>query len=192
MMAWALVFVLKNGHVPVAMIWSISQLYTTSPLLSGSELPQKVKIVEVGPRDGLQNEKENVPTEVKVSLINMLSQTGLKVVEATSFVSPKWVPQVQHSTVKTCNFLEYHGFYSLDFVICSSWSQLQMADHNEVMKRIKREPGVRYPVLTPNLKGFESAVSSIDFISFWLLYFVQAGCCWSWRSGHLWSSFRDV
>ena len=60
----------------------------------GSELPKKVKIVEVGPRDGLQNEKTNVPTDVKVTLINMLSQTGLKVVEATSFVSPKWVPQV--------------------------------------------------------------------------------------------------
>ena len=72
----------------------MSQLYSTSPLLFGSELPQKVKIVEVGPRDGLQNEKETVPTDVKVSLINMLSQTGLKVVEATSFVSPKWVPQV--------------------------------------------------------------------------------------------------
>lgn len=60
----------------------------------GSELPKKVKIVEVGPRDGLQNEKANVPTDVKVTLINKLSQTGLKVVEATSFVSPKWVPQV--------------------------------------------------------------------------------------------------
>ena len=79
----------------------MSQLHTTSPLLSGSELPQKVKIVEVGPRDGLQNEKENVSTDVKVTLINMLSQTGLKVVEATSFVSPKWVPQVQrnHATI---------------------------------------------------------------------------------------------
>lgn len=54
-----------------------------------------MKIVEVGPRDGLQNEKETVPTDIKVSLINMLSQTGLKVVEATSFVSPKWIPQVE-------------------------------------------------------------------------------------------------
>jgi hydroxymethylglutaryl-CoA lyase len=58
-----------------------------------------VKIVEVGPRDGLQNEKETVPTDIKISLINMLSQTGLKVVEATSFVSPKWVPQVQFNIV---------------------------------------------------------------------------------------------
>lgn len=53
-----------------------------------------VKIVEVGPRDGLQNELNIVPPEVKVELINRLSKTGLKVIEAGSFVSPKWVPQV--------------------------------------------------------------------------------------------------
>ncbi len=62
--------------------------------MQSSLLPQSVKIVEVGPRDGLQNEKVSVPTETKVTLINKLSQTGLKVIEATSFVSPKWVPQV--------------------------------------------------------------------------------------------------
>ena len=59
-----------------------------------SGLPGRVKIVEVGPRDGLQNEKEVVPTATKIALINLLSKSGLKVVEATSFVSPKWVPQV--------------------------------------------------------------------------------------------------
>lgn len=58
-------------------------------------MPKFVKIVEVGPRDGLQNEKEIVPTSVKVELINMLVSSGLPVVEATSFVSPKWVPQVK-------------------------------------------------------------------------------------------------
>lgn len=57
-------------------------------------LPEKVKIVEVGPRDGLQNEKTLVPAEVKIRLIDMLSEAGLPVVEATSFVSPKWVPQM--------------------------------------------------------------------------------------------------
>jgi hydroxymethylglutaryl-CoA lyase len=67
-----------------------------------------------------------VPTEVKVQLINKLSETGLPVIETTSFVSPKWVPQ--------------------------------MADHVEVMQRINRVPGVTYPVLTPNLQGFQSAV----------------------------------
>ena len=51
-------------------------------------------MVEVGPRDGLQNEKTTIPTDVKIALINKLSQSGLRVVEATSFVSPKWVPQV--------------------------------------------------------------------------------------------------
>lgn len=57
-------------------------------------LPKKVKLVEVGPRDGLQNESKIVPTDIKIDFINQLSQTGLSVIEATSFVSPKWVPQL--------------------------------------------------------------------------------------------------
>ena len=57
-------------------------------------LPAKVKIVEVGPRDGLQNEKQVVPTEIKIELIDRLAEAGLPVIEATSFVSPKWVPQM--------------------------------------------------------------------------------------------------
>jgi hydroxymethylglutaryl-CoA lyase len=84
-----------------------------------------VKIVEVGPRDGLQNEPREVPTAVKLELIERLVDAGLRSVEATAFVSPKWVPQ--------------------------------MADHTEVLERIRRKPGVSYPVLTPNLKGFEAA-----------------------------------
>jgi len=91
-------------------------------------LPKRVKMVEVGPRDGLQNEKEIVPTRVKVDLINRLSAAGLSVVEATSFVSPKWVPQ--------------------------------MADNAQVMAGITRRPGVSYPVLVPNLQGFEAALSA--------------------------------
>ncbi|XP_010354057.1 hydroxymethylglutaryl-CoA lyase, mitochondrial isoform X2 [Rhinopithecus roxellana] len=91
-------------------------------------LPKRVKIVEVGPRDGLQNEKNIVSTPVKIKLIDMLSEAGLSVIEATSFVSPKWVPQ--------------------------------MADHAEVLKGIQKFPGVTYPVLTPNLKGFEAAVAA--------------------------------
>jgi hydroxymethylglutaryl-CoA lyase len=84
-----------------------------------------VRIVEVGPRDGLQNEKAEVPTAVKVELIERLADAGLPAVEATAFVSPKWVPQ--------------------------------MADHTEVLERVRRKPGVDYPVLAPNLKGFEAA-----------------------------------
>ena len=84
-----------------------------------------VRIVEVGPRDGLQNEKAEVPTAVKVELIERLAAAGLPAVEATAFVSPKWVPQ--------------------------------MADHTEVLERVRRKPGVDYPVLAPNLKGFEAA-----------------------------------
>jgi hydroxymethylglutaryl-CoA lyase len=93
----------------------------TSPVT----LPRRVRLVEVGPRDGLQNEKAMVPTDVKVALIDMLADAGMPAIEATSFVSPKWVPQ--------------------------------MADAADVMARIRRKPGVRYPVLTPNMKGFEAA-----------------------------------
>ena len=88
-------------------------------------LPRRVPIVEVGTRDGLQNEKGEVSTQVKLELIERLADCGLPAVEATAFVSPKWVPQ--------------------------------MADHTEVLERIRRKPGVDYPVLTPNLKGFEQA-----------------------------------
>jgi hydroxymethylglutaryl-CoA lyase len=89
------------------------------------KLPGRVRIVEVGPRDGLQNEKGEVPTAIKVELIERLADAGISAVEATAFVSPKWIPQ--------------------------------MADHTEVLERIRRKPGVSYPVLTPNLKGFEAA-----------------------------------
>ncbi|CAN7128025.1 unnamed protein product [Brassica rapa subsp. narinosa] len=92
------------------------------------EVPKFVKIVEVGPRDGLQNEKNIVPTSVKVELIRRLVSAGLPVVEATSFVSPKWVPQ--------------------------------LADAKNVMDAVNTLHGARFPVLTPNLKGFEAAVAA--------------------------------
>ena len=88
-------------------------------------LPRKVKIVEVGPRDGLQNEATNVPTAIKIELIEKLAEAGLPAVEATAFVSPQWVPQ--------------------------------MADNAQVFAGIRKKPGVAYPVLVPNLKGFEAA-----------------------------------
>jgi hydroxymethylglutaryl-CoA lyase len=90
-----------------------------------SALPTRVRIVEVGPRDGLQNEKTLVPTPVKIELIDRLSATGLRTVEATSFVSPKWIPQ--------------------------------LADAADVYAGIARRPGVRYPVLVPNMQGYERA-----------------------------------
>ena len=92
------------------------------------DLPNKVRIVEVGPRDGLQNQKQVVSTETRIELIARLGAAGLKAIEAASFVSAKWVPQ--------------------------------MADSAEVMARIERLPGVDYPVLTPNLKGFEAALAA--------------------------------
>ena len=64
---------------------------------SSLSLPKKVKIVEVGPRDGLQNEKDFVPIDVKVDLINQLSNAGFPNIEAASFVSPKWIPQMAGS-----------------------------------------------------------------------------------------------
>jgi hydroxymethylglutaryl-CoA lyase len=84
--------------------------------------------VEVAPRDGLQNEADVVPVEVKVELIERLADAGLQVVEATSFVNPKWVPQ--------------------------------LADADEVLARLERKPGVRYPVLVPNERGLERALSA--------------------------------
>lgn len=90
-----------------------------------SAIPSQVRIVEVGARDGLQNEKTIVPTPVKVELIDRLSDTGLRTIEATSFVSPKWVPQ--------------------------------LADATEVYTGIRKKDGVRYPVLVPNVQGYERA-----------------------------------
>ncbi|XP_073219930.1 hydroxymethylglutaryl-CoA lyase, mitochondrial-like isoform X3 [Cicer arietinum] len=91
-------------------------------------MPEFVKIVEVGPRDGLQNEKNIVPTAVKIELIHRLASTGLSVIEATSFVSPKWVPQ--------------------------------LADAKDVMQAVHNLGGIRLPVLTPNLKGYEAAIAA--------------------------------
>jgi len=88
-------------------------------------IPSRVKLVDVGPRDGLQNEKQTVPAAIKIELVHRLQEAGLTDIEVTSFVSPKWVPQ--------------------------------MADNAEVMAGIHRKSGVRYSVLTPNMKGFEAA-----------------------------------
>jgi hydroxymethylglutaryl-CoA lyase len=92
------------------------------------DLRDTVRIVEVGPRDGLQNEAISIDTNTKIELIERLVDAGLKDIEATSFVSPKWVPQ--------------------------------MADHSEVMARLRHKPGVTYPVLVPNMKGFEAAIAN--------------------------------
>jgi hydroxymethylglutaryl-CoA lyase len=90
-------------------------------------IPSRVRLIDVGPRDGLQNEKTPVPAGVKIELVHRLQAAGLREIEVTSYVSPKWVPQ--------------------------------MADNHEVMAGITRQDGVRYSVLTPNLKGFEAALA---------------------------------
>ncbi len=93
-----------------------------------SGIPSHVRIVEVGPRDGLQNEKQPITTADKITLVNRLAANGLSVVETGSFVSPKWVPQ--------------------------------MADSSQVFSGIERRQGVHYAALTPNLRGFESALAA--------------------------------
>jgi hydroxymethylglutaryl-CoA lyase len=90
------------------------------------KLPRYVKLVEVGPRDGLQNEKASVPAKIKIELIHRLQDAGLSDIEVTSFVSPKWVPE--------------------------------MADNAQVMAGLRRKPGVRYSVLTPNIQGLTAAL----------------------------------
>jgi len=91
-------------------------------------IPAFVNLVEVGPRDGLQNESVPVGSAHKIELVHRLMAAGCREIEVTSFVSPKWVPQ--------------------------------MADNAEVMAGIQRRPGVRYAVLTPNMKGLEAALLS--------------------------------
>lgn len=96
--------------------------------MSSRAFPPRVRIVEVGPRDGLQNEPSPVFTATKLKLIEGLADAGLSVIEATAFVSPKWVPQ--------------------------------MADAAAVVAGLPARSGIRYPVLVPNLKGFEAAVAA--------------------------------
>lgn len=91
-------------------------------------IPSSVRVVEVGPRDGLQNERATIPTVQKIQFINMLAEAGLPVVEATSFVSPRAIPQ--------------------------------LSDASDVMSGITRLPTTDYPVLVPNLKGMQRALTA--------------------------------
>lgn len=93
-----------------------------------SNLPSQIKIVEVGVRDGLQNEVKFVPTEIKLELINKLLASGLSTIEATSFVSAKWVPQ--------------------------------LSDHQQLTRQLPVSSNAVFPVLTPNIKGFENAINA--------------------------------
>ncbi|HVJ32493.1 MAG TPA: hydroxymethylglutaryl-CoA lyase [Terriglobia bacterium] len=87
-----------------------------------------IKVVEVGPRDGLQNESKRVSAETRIALVDALTAAGLPVIEVGAFVSPKWVSQ--------------------------------MADSDIVLRGIGRRPGGQYPVLVPNLKGYEAAIAA--------------------------------
>ena len=90
-------------------------------------MEKKISIFEVGPRDGLQNIKNEIPINRKIELIDILSATGIKKIECGSFVSAKWVPQMRGT--------------------------------DQIFQEILRKDGVKYTALTPNLKGFENAMS---------------------------------
>ncbi|CAB1338519.1 unnamed protein product, partial [Coregonus sp. 'balchen'] len=102
----------------------------------------------------LQEEKEMVPTGVKIQLINMLSETGLPVIEATSFVSSKWVPQGPPPAAVGRDYTLSTYFVNIIFYV------VKMADHTEVLQAIHRSSHARYPVLTPNMHGFQDAVAA--------------------------------
>ena len=104
------------------------------PYATQSQNSNYVKIVEVGPRDGLQNEKVIVPTATKLMLIEKLSQTGLSVIEAGAFVSPKWVPQM----ADTPKILQHLGIQS---------------------ETTAKPSEIVYPYLVPNLQGLKSALA---------------------------------
>ncbi|MDQ1745496.1 MAG: hydroxymethylglutaryl-CoA lyase [Pseudonocardiales bacterium] len=91
-------------------------------------LPARITICEVGPRDGLQNESAIVPLEVKLEFLDRLADAGHQLIEMTSFVHPKWVPQ--------------------------------LADAEQLVSRLNRRPGVRYPVLVPNARGLDRALDA--------------------------------
>ncbi|MGW0479501.1 hydroxymethylglutaryl-CoA lyase [Nonomuraea sp. NPDC003214] len=98
-----------------------------SPAYPIEGLPRQVTVYEVGPRDGLQNESAIVPVEIKAEFVDRLADAGHKVIETTSFVHPRWVPQ--------------------------------LADAEELLGKLRRRPGVRYPVLVPNERGLERALA---------------------------------
>jgi hydroxymethylglutaryl-CoA lyase len=117
-------------------------------------LPTQVTLVDVGPRDGLQNEKQPVSSEHKIELVQRLQAAGLKEIEVTSYVSPQWVPQ--------------------------------MADNAVVMSGVTlpnaRQPGVRYSVLTPNMKGFEAATANAQIKPDEIVVFAAASEAFSQRN----------
>jgi len=87
---------------------------------------EQIRIVEVGPRDGLQNEPLQVPSDTKIAFVDALSRSGVDEIEVTAFVSPRWIPQ--------------------------------LADAEDVLSRIRRQPGVTYSALVPNEKGLARAL----------------------------------
>ncbi|XP_058676009.1 hydroxymethylglutaryl-CoA lyase, mitochondrial isoform X3 [Ammospiza caudacuta] len=124
-----------TGCAPRDGAWGQGQGQVSAAAAAGGPYPKRVKVVEVGPRDGLQNEKNLVPTPVKINLINMLSETGLQVIEATSFVSPKWVPQVAAGAKEVSIFGAASELFTQKNINCSIEESLERFE--EVMRAAK-------------------------------------------------------
>ncbi|GAO47346.1 hypothetical protein G7K_1554-t1 [Saitoella complicata NRRL Y-17804] len=128
---------LRSTAMPIPRPFSSS---STSKAPVGLNLPfptptdNKVRIVEVSPRDGLQNEKSLVPTDIKCELIDRLRETGVKNIEVTSFVSPKWVPQMSDAGA--------------------------IMSHVRGFQSGSEDRGIEYSVLAPNQKGLDAALAS--------------------------------
>jgi hydroxymethylglutaryl-CoA lyase len=118
-----------------------------------SSFPATLRIVEVGPRDGLQNEPQLVPTEVKIEFIEKLSKTGLRNIEATAFVSPKWVPQMGDNKAVMDGISKVRIPPAIVYFVVHSRASTAFA-------QMKPVEGLRYSALTPNMNGYKQALAS--------------------------------
>jgi hydroxymethylglutaryl-CoA lyase len=111
---------------------------------------EEVTLYEVGPRDGLQNEPEILSSDAKVALVTRLVDAGVRRIEVTSFVSPKWIAQLADGddVARRVPRIEVTSFVSPEWIP-------QLADGDDVARRVPRREGVRYSALVPNMKGYQ-------------------------------------
>lgn len=135
---------------------------------------REVRIVEVGPRDGLQNESTFVETDVKIEFINRLSKVGLRNIEVTRYCNTSFtflyeIDRLKKQFKSNCSF------------VSPKWIP-QFKDSSEVFREIEKSDSISYPVLVPNIKGFEAAVSPLNpfFLIIELLSFI---CIVQFRTG---------
>ena len=152
---------------------------SVSNIRSGRSSSDQVRLVEVGPRDGLQNEPNPVPFVTKMTLIDRLSQTGLLNIEAGAMVSPKWVPQVSESLNSTAAIVTAGDMNGIDYQcnitpneVKHETNSVKMADSEKILRRLCQSASsdtttsplatlhsdIKYPFLIPNLRGLERAL----------------------------------